>query len=293
MRLILALALACALAACASGGGQPPPPPPTKILLGAHVPWSQNAMTPVVALEASLARKLDIVKFYPGGWSWSAWDIAFAKAIIAHGATPYMVIGNRVGQDQCGMKFADVIAGTDDPKFIADAQQLAALNAPVAVEVLPEMTQSAMDCAYPNGTPDPTIYKAAYRHIALIIMQYAPKANLVWSPGRPAYAAGVAKNYYPGADVVGLVGEHLYNSTTTPEAFDPAVCQLAASLGKPPVIGETNAIGTSAQVEWWSTVKATCNYYAVIGFDAPGSPGYDYTITAPDVFAAFAAVGAQ
>src|ERR1700726_1314708 len=85
----LSVALACALAACASGsGGNNPPPPPPKILLGAHVPWAQNAMTPVTAFETSLGRKLDIVKFYPSWPPWSAWDVSFAKEIVAHGAVP-------------------------------------------------------------------------------------------------------------------------------------------------------------------------------------------------------------
>jgi hypothetical protein len=292
----LSVALACALAACASGGGNgpPPPPPPPKILLGAHIPWSQNAMTPVTAFETSLGRKLDIVKFYPSWPPWSAWDVSFAKAIVAHGAVPYLVIGQRIGQNGC-VKFADVVNGVYQTQLATTASQIADIaktstgDATVRVEILPEMTQPDMLCA--NPTMDPSLYIKVYNIVAGVIRAtQAPDVRLEWSPGQPAFDANVEMKWYPSDAYVDDVGEHEYNSTTTPKIFHAAVCAVAASLGKPAVIGETGAIGEAAQLDWLA--GSPCSPLAgEIYFDEEAVAPYNYVISTPDVFAAFAKLG--
>ncbi len=282
----LTLTLACALSACAgSNGPPPPPPPPVTTLLGMHV--SPSTMAQVLATEAPLGRKLDIVKWFPGFPPWGSTVIPLARQLVASGRIPMLALEPRIGTTGCAA-LSDVSAGRYLSQLTAMAVSLNSLGALVWVELFPEMTQSAMLCA--NPTMSPSVYIAAYRYVAGIIHANASNVKLVWSPGQPAFDSGIWPKWFPGPDVVDYSGEHIYNSTHIQEPFSAEICKLPTLAGKPTVIGETGAQGEADQLAWLGNVRAACpNLYAFVYFDA-GNPTYNYILTPPAI-AAFKTIG--
>jgi hypothetical protein len=247
-------------------------------------------MPQVLATETSLGRKLNIVKWFPGFPPWGSTVIPLARQLVAAGRIPMLALEPRIGTTGCA-KFSDIVAGKYDSTLAALGTSLASITGPVWIEMFPEMTQPNALCA--NPTLSASLYISAYRHaVDIIRTAMLPMMNVrwVWSPGYPAYASGVWKQWYPGADVVDYAGEHIYNSTTTQEPFSAAICKDAATIGKPAIIGETGAQGEADQLAWLGNVKAVCpNLYAFVYFDA-GNPTYNYMLT-PPAFAKLKAIG--
>jgi cellulose synthase (UDP-forming) len=140
---------------------------------------------------------------------------------------------------------------------------------------------------YPWSTGDPALYQAAFRHVVAVFREEgADNARFVWSPagdtgGTPSSA------YYPGDDVVDLVGltvlgdagwDRLYGQPrqSLADILRPRYRELAP-LGKPIILAEVGVSGPPAEQAAWLAAGAAAlpdfpAVRAVVYFDDRNAP---------------------
>jgi hypothetical protein len=243
----------------------------------------------VTTFETSLGQKLAVDNTY-SGFNWAGtlvreqWD-------IASGRMPMKSWSAGLYGVSCVL-LTDVTAGKYDAQLKAQAALVKALPGAVWLRLFYEMTDSSAEiCA--NPTASGPVFIAAWQHVVSIFRSAgATNAKWVWAPGQPAYTHSKELTFYPGSTWVDVVGEDVYNKTTTAEPFAAAVCTVGPSLGKPFAITETGAAGVTNQLAWLANVKTACPALsAFIYWDAVGS-AQNYDITDPAAFAALRAVSA-
>ncbi len=211
-RAALVAAMALILCAC-SGQVSGPAPSEGGLDLAASAPevrlfgaftyggvWS--GMEPVLRLEATLGRRLDVVHWF------SSWDNAFypamVEAVAAGGRAP-LISWQPMRQDVRGI--AD---GAYDDYVRGWAQGVAAASVPVFIRPFPEMNG---DWVPWNG--DPEALRKAWRRMAAIFAEEGAE-NVRWVFGanvtdEPRGEANRMELYYPGHDVVDVLAMSGFN----------------------------------------------------------------------------------
>ena len=198
---------------------------------------------------------------------------------------------------------ADISGGRYDPTIEAIAAAVHDVSpTPVYLRFAHEMDLTGQ---YPWSQGDPQAYIAAYRHFALTVRATAGNARLVWSPQG---AVADSASYYPGGDVVDLIGvtglvATQWEATGVAPSFTSMLdvrYALATRFQKPIVISElgTSTLNDSDRMRWIEEVRASmANYPLLVGgiwFDArtphaPAGTEYaDWTLNQAELSALFA-----
>jgi beta-mannanase len=274
--------------------GPPAIPGPGQAYLGA---WVRPAVSHIVlpphaaileelqdltSFNAGLQRPLSIVHMY------QAWANAVSnhelQQVLADGAIPMI-------DWRCGDSDANIIAGSDDALITAEAQELAALKAPVFLRWYyePNFTSSANYAAC-IGSLGPAGYVAAFRHIHdLFAAAGASNVAFVFSMASSGNDRDLYE-YYPGSSYVDWIAVDGYSKTSVPDPtdfadrFGPWYSDFAA-FGKPMMISETGAFA-GGQASYFQQMKDQLSptgdfplIKAVLYFDAPGQGGlYTYPL---------------
>ena len=192
---------------------------------------------------------------------------------------------------RCGDTDANIIAGSDDALITAEAQELAALKAPVFLRWYyePNFTGSA-DYAACIGSLGPAGYTAAFRHIHdLFVAAGASNVAFVFALATSGTDHDLYE-YYPGSPYVDWIAADGYSKTSDPDPtdfvdrFGPWYSDFAA-FGKPMMISETGAFA-GGQASYFQQMKTQLSptgdfplIKAVMYFDAPGQDGrYTYPL---------------
>jgi hypothetical protein len=195
-------------------------------------------------------------------------------------------------------------SGTVDRSIAATAHQIAALRAPVFLELRWEMDRPNL-AAVVHGSAD---YIAAWDR-ARKVFAAAGVRNVawVWCPTAAGFANGRAQPYYPGDSEVDWVCSDVYPDPYHPPAYQP-LSHLARPFlnwtkqhDKPVMIGEygdPRSYPPAQRAAWFDDARATFTQgqrikaVAYFDLDAPGSePRTQFGIgTDPQVLAAFQAL---
>ena len=269
-------------------GGPPAIPGPGQAYLGAWVrPSVTHTVLPphaaileelqeLTAFNAGLERPLSIVHLYQ---SWAnAVSTRELQQVRADGAIPMI-------DWRCGDCDANIIAGADDALISAEAEELAALKAPIFLRWYyePNFTGSANYAAC-IGNLGPAGYVAAFRHVHdLFAAAGASNVAFVFSMASSGNDQDLDQ-YYPGSSYVDWIAVDGYSKTTAPVSsdvvtrFGPWYSDFAA-FGKPMMISETGSLA-GGQASYFQQIESQLSsagefplIKAVLYFDAPGQGG--------------------
>ncbi len=206
-----------------------------RVMLGAFTyggVW--KGMSPVLDLETSLGRRLDIVHWFTN-WQNDAYPEMVTSVAVA-GRRPL------ISWQPHQVPVRDIAAGLHDDYMRSWARELASTGVPVYVRPFPEMNG---DWVPWNG--DPATFRAAWRRMASVFDKAgAHNVRWVFSPNvtdGPATEDNRMELYYPGDDVVDVLALDGYNwGTTRPwtawrpfeEVFSSGYARITA-LGDQPV----------------------------------------------------------
>ena len=186
----------------------------------------------------------------------------------------------------------NIALGATDDELLALAQVIADVSPQVVlVRWAHEMDLYGL---YPWSSGDPTVYRAAYRHVVSLFREHgATNVQWVWSPSGNT-GAGV---YYPGDDVVDYVGMTVLGDEQWDQILvDQPVRSFAqlmtdkypevAAYGKPMIIAELGVSGTPAHQREWLTEAARAlvdfpNIRVVSYYDYVNAPN-NHMATQPD-----------
>ena len=268
--------------------GPPAVPGPGGVYLGAwvrpevtHAPLPLHSavleeLTGLPAFNAGLARSLSIVHVYQT-WKNPA-PTRQVQQVVADGSIPMI-------DWACGDTDANIIAGTDDALITAEAQELAALKAPIFLRWYyePNFPGSA-DYSNCIGDLGPAGYAAAFRHIHdLFVAAGASNVAFVFAIATAGADQDLYK-YYPGSAYVDWIAADGYARTTNPpptafvDRFSSWYSDFA-TFGKPMMVSETAAFA-GGQATYLQQVEDAVSQSgafplikAVMYFDAPGNDG--------------------
>ena len=271
-----------------AAAGQPAIPGAGQAYLGAWVrpEVSHTVLAPHAAIlqelqnlgsfNAGLARPLSIIHMY------QAWPDAVStkevQEVLADGAIPII-------DWRCGDSDANIVAGDDDALITAEAQELAALKAPIFLRWYyePNFTNSANYAAC-IGSLGPAGYVAAFRHIHdLFAAAGASNVAFVFSMASSGNDQDLDE-YYPGSAYVDWIAVDGYSKTAAPDPsdfasrFGPWYSDFS-TFGKPMMISETGSFA-GGQTSYFQQVQDEMSpsgafplIKAVLYFDAPGQGG--------------------
>ncbi|MGI8913681.1 MAG: glycosyltransferase family 2 protein [Chloroflexota bacterium] len=166
---------------------------------------------------------------------------------------PWPLTGQGFRADQL---LADLSDGRYDPQLREIAQALGSTGGQVVVRFAQEMDIVSL---YPWSTDHPADYVQAYRHVHTVLQAAAGRQLLwMWSPAGNANEA----SYYPGADVVDLVGITVLSSpafnalvgTSQQQTFAEIMAEKyarARGFSKPVVAAELGVSGTAEVQRAW------------------------------------------
>jgi beta-mannanase len=236
----------------------------------------QEELTGLPSFNAGLARSLSIVHIYQT-WKNPA-PTRQVEQVVADGSIPMI-------DWACGDTDANIIAGTDDALITAEAQELAAVKAPVFLRWYyePNFPGSA-DYANCIGGLGPAGYAAAFRHIHdLFTAAGASNVAFVFAIAT-AGADQDLYQYYPGSAYVDWIAADGYARTADPpptafvDRFSSWYSDFA-TFGKPLMVSETAAFA-GGQASYLQQVEDAVSQSgtfplikAVLYFDAPGNDG--------------------
>ena len=275
-----------------------PPAVPAGVYLGVD-PNFQPTVGEAAQLsqfEGLIGRRVAMASFY------LAWDQALPPdmaQIAASGVLPLVSWHCDPHSDQA------IIAGTDDATIRAVAESYKSFGRPVLLRWFWEMNlpqvrfhQGCLGLNLPLATQQQD-YVAAWRHIWTIFQQVgATNVAFVWCPSA---AYGTEKQhpsqpFYPGSAYVNWIGGDLYDRTGDP-AFSAVFAPfygIYAGYGKPMLIGETGAVGSS-QAPWLNNAMQSIQttFKAVHGFlYVDANDIYDYRLLPGSTgLAAYVAIG--
>lgn len=208
----------------------------------------------VDAYENAVGRTVAWIAF---GHEWEADGGAFPTSMVAaitdRGATPLIFLNLRtidVGQTDPVYNLAAINAGQFDTALAAWADSAKSLGSELIVDWGWEMNG---DFTPWNGTHNggeiegPRRFREAYRHI-VELMRNRGATNIRWAfhinyPESPKAAWNAFEHYYPGDDVIDMIGVSIYSAQAPTDSFfpsfaslmDPAYARLIAMAPEKPV----------------------------------------------------------
>lgn len=216
---------------------------------------TENLKAEVSAYEAAAGRTVSFVEF---AHEWKtdgpAFPVTVATAIKNRGATPFIFLNLRstdVAEEPDPIyNLAAIISGEFDTDFAAWADAAKNFGSEIIVSWGWEMNGawSAWSGTY-NGGPveGPKRFREAYRHI-VELMRNRGASNIRWAfhinfPEYPDEPWNAFENYYPGNDVIDIVGASIYSAQSPADVFfpsfeslfDPAYSRLVKMTPQKPV----------------------------------------------------------
>ncbi len=199
------------------------------------LPWEDVFLPSLVSADAYALERNRVLLVTVEPWTWSR----------SERSTPEVL---RAG----------LANGSYDANMAAICDVLAVLESPVTVRWAQEMEDSDGQFIWSRWTP--ATYIAAYRRMVGICRDRAPAVSYMWSPlGDEGMQA-----YYPGDDVVDVVGLSVFGLQSWEEAtlgaaqgfrdvLEPRY-ERAIAFGKPVVVAELGFSGDAAYVASWENV---------------------------------------
>lgn len=207
-------------------------------------------MEPVLQLELLLGRQLDIVHWFMD-WTPDNWDETLVRQAAQSGRTPLIT------WEANGLNVQDIASGKHDTYLKGWAEGVRAYSQPLYLRPFPEMNGS-----WTSWHGDPISFVAAWRHVVYMFKQAGvTNVHWVWSPNvTDTHGTPPLETYYPGSDVVDILGIDGYNwgnsqSWSDWRSFDSLfqdAYRRISALGSQPVwITETAcAEGGGNKSEW-------------------------------------------
>lgn len=233
-----------------------------------------NAMkTEVSAYEAAAGHTVAWVEF---GNEWQtdgrAFPAAVATSIKNRGATPFIFLNLRTTDEAKTdpvYNLAAINAGQFDSDLIAWADGAKSFGSELIVDWGWEMNGdfTPWNGTHNGGTVEgPRRYKEAYRHI-IELMRNRGATNIRWAfhinyPEFPDASWNAFENYYPGDDVIDMIGASIYGAQFPTDDFfpsfesmmEPAYVRLSAMAPSKPVyvfeFGATAGNPLGSSVTW-------------------------------------------
>lgn len=275
-------------------------PPPGFIYHGVYAPprsaaGAENRITKksIRSYERAVGKKAAWVYFSHEWSDGMAFPWRTASTIRESGAVPFIRLMARSDTDQDHPEpvyTLDRIAGGDfDAELEAWAQDARNFGSPILVEFGTEVNGRWFSWnGYWNGNEaGPPLFREAYRHI-VGIMDAQGASNLVWvfhvdCEDDPDVSWNRFENYYPGDDVVDLIGVSVYGPQTPndserrsfTERMDKVYPRLSAlSAGKPIAVLEFGAATGNLRVNQRLWARNALN--ALIGGRWPRVAGFSW-----------------
>jgi len=212
----------------------------------------------------------------------------------------------RFGESQINREVLyEILDGKYDDHFRKYAQTLKNFGHPVLFRFDNEMNGDWCWYSATFSGKDTNIYKAAWRHVHRLFDEVGVDNVLwVWNPNDlsfPRFKWNEALMYYPGDDVVDIVGLTGYNTGTYfrddpwrefPAIYQPLYADYSAWFDKPFIIGEfgSNSVGGD-KVAWinkmfrempkFNRIKVAI-WWSGIDWDEAGRPGRIYKLDETD-----------
>jgi cellulose synthase/poly-beta-1,6-N-acetylglucosamine synthase-like glycosyltransferase len=212
---------------------------------------------------------------------------AFARSLSAsrhNGTIPLVTVEPFPASGRKSSVLDDVAQGVSDHELRALAREAAdARPQPVLVRWAHEMDLNDL---YPWSAGDPTMYRAAYRHVVSIFReQSATNVQWVWSPSGNSGAGA----YYPGDDVVDYVGMTILGDAQWDQILVDQSARSFAQLmapkypeldvyGKPIIVAELGVSGSAEHQRQWLAEAAS----ALVDFPAIRVVSYYDAINVPN-----------
>jgi endoglucanase len=151
----------------------------------------------------------------------------------------------------------DILSGGYDATMRSVCAVIGELESPVLVRWAHEMENP--NGHFPWAMWEPADYIEAYRRMIGVCRTVAPDARFMWSPG----GEEGTQAYYPGEDVVDLVGLSIFGAQEydvevfgAPQSFAETLeprYDRVVGFGKEIVVAELGYVGESAYLEEWHT----------------------------------------
>lgn len=215
---------------------------------------TENIKAEVNAYEAAVGRTVAFVEF---AHEWDSDGGTFPSDVVTsiknRGATPLIFLNLRtidIGQTDPVYNLAAINAGQFDSKLEAWADEAKNFGSELIVDWGWEMNGdfTPWNGTYNGGTIEgPKNYRKAYRHI-IELMRNRGASNIRWAfhvnfPESPVESWNAFENYYPGDDVIDIIGVSIYSAQFPTDDFfpsfkslmDPAYSRLNQMAPKKPV----------------------------------------------------------
>jgi beta-mannanase len=274
---LAALAATFVLASCVTAsalgrpkpaGGPLPPNPAAQRLLGVTLPWSQAWLSDLDAYSARVGRMPSVVSTYRD-MEYSMLNTSQMSSVAARGAVPLVTVEpwDASNPGDPGYSLRNIANGAFDTWFAAGADAARAWGKWFYLRFAPEMNLPSEPWGTGRNGNTVQDFVDAWRHVhGIFVSRGATNAKWVWAPNVFS-SSGSAANfapYYPGSDVVDVLGLDGYNwgsldvwQTWTQvfgSSYD-ALCQLDAV--KPVMISETASTELGGNKAAWITSAYT------------------------------------
>lgn len=244
--------------------GPLPANPSASRWLGVSVPWSSSWLSDLDAYATRVGRVPSIVMWF-SNFAVPMLDVTRMNAVTSRGSTPMVTVEPWDGSSATDSRYtlANIARGDFDSWFAAGAVAAVAYGKPFYLRFAPEMNGAwAPWEAGVNGNTAQG-YVDAWRHVhAIFTARGASNVRWVWAPNVfSRYGTAVDfRPYYPGSDVVDVLGLDGYNwgsldvwqswSQVFGSSYD-ALCTLDATL--PVMVTETASTELGGDKAAWIT----------------------------------------
>ena len=277
MRLLAAAAavvvLACsmngpALGRPKPGGGPLPPNPNAQRLLGVSLPWTRSWLSDLDAYSSRVGRVPSVVSTYRD-MEYSMLNTSQLSDVASRGAVPMVTVepwdASNPGDPSYSLR--NIANGAFDPWFGAGADAARAWGRTLYLRFAPEMNLPSEPWGTGKNGNTVQDFVDAWRHVHAIFTAHgATNAKWVWAPNIFSSGGSAADftPYYPGSDVVDVLGLDGYNWgsldvwQTWTQVFGSSydvLCRLDAV--KPVMVSETASTELVGDKAAWITSAYT------------------------------------
>jgi beta-mannanase len=245
-----------------------PPNPRAERLLGVALPWSSTSWPANLDAYSSLVGRVPSVFSMYRDMQYSMLNTSQMSAVVARGSVPMVTVEPWDSSSPTDPRFAlrNIARGDFDAWFAAGADAARSFGRSFYLRFAPEMNGrwAPWEAGINGNTPQE--YVAAWRRVhGIFVSRGAANVKWVWSPN--VFGGGTAVDftpYFPGADVVDVLGLDGYNWgsldvwQTYSQVFGPSydtLCKLDST--RPVMIAETASTEVGGNKASWITSAFT------------------------------------
>lgn len=242
-------------------------PPPRLSYLGVYEPASPASYSGVDEFAQLIGRSPNIAVYY-SSW-WEPFQLAFARAAVAHQAIPMVQIEPR------DVSLAAIAAGRYDAYLRTYAGAVRSLGQPVILSFGHEMNADWYGWGYRHTSP--VVFVGAWRHIyKLFAAAGADNVKWLWTVNVvPGPQVSAIKAWWPGAAYVtwiGVDGHYFQPGIRFPSLFGAVLGQIHALSRDPVLVAESGIapfVGTDKITDLFAGAQAH-GLLGVVWFDVKG-----------------------